>query len=88
MFAVEKAQGAELALHVRCDTGCGRRYELKVEGVDYQRYVERVEVIQKVFPYLAAPMRELLISGVCPRCWQELFGADDTSVEKHSDEDD
>jgi hypothetical protein len=26
-------------------------------------------------------MRELLISGTCPKCWKKLFGAEDTSAE-------
>lgn len=29
--------------------------------------------IQVIFPYLSAEERELLISGMCPKCWAKLF---------------
>ena len=29
--------------------------------------------IQFVFPYLSASERELLISGMCDKCWDETF---------------
>jgi hypothetical protein len=36
---------------------------------------------QNLFPYLAPPMRELLVSGTCPKCWKQVFGAEDTGAE-------
>jgi hypothetical protein len=29
---------------------------------------------QDAFPYLSADDRELLISGICPTCWEKSFG--------------
>lgn len=61
-------------------TGCKKFYALKVERADYDRLSNRTEFIQNIFPYLAPPMRELLISGTCPKCWKEMFGAEDISA--------
>ena len=35
------------------------------------------ELIQRCFPELSAPERELLTSGMCPTCWDKTFGADE-----------
>jgi len=32
------------------------------------------ELVQNAFPYLSADEREMLISGICPECWDKLFG--------------
>lgn len=76
VMAVRKVAGDEVALDVRCGA-CGKTYTLRVGAADYVRYLRRAELIQDVFPYLAAPLRELLVSGACPRCRRELFGAGD-----------
>ena len=69
-------------LHVKCG-GCRQLYALRVERADYDRLLNRTERIQEIFPYLAPPMRELLVSGTCPKCWKQMFGAEDTSAETH-----
>ena len=30
--------------------------------------------VQDAFPYLSAEVREMLISGICPSCWNNMFG--------------
>lgn len=35
------------------------------------------EYIQDVLPELSDDDREALISGLCPDCWDEVFGEDD-----------
>ena len=74
------AEVTTLVFSVEC-TECRELYALKVERADYDRLSNRVEFIQNIFPYLVPPMRELLISGICPKCWKTLFGAEDTSAE-------
>lgn len=32
---------------------------------------------QEAFPYLSAEEREMLISGICPDCWDSLFADED-----------
>ena len=33
--------------------------------------------IQDIIPELAPEMRELFISGMCPKCWDKLFGSEE-----------
>jgi hypothetical protein len=35
------------------------------------------ELIQRALPYLTTNERELLISGICPPCWDSTFGDDE-----------
>ena len=35
------------------------------------------ELIQNAMPYLSADEREILISGICGRCFEEMYGEDD-----------
>jgi hypothetical protein len=60
---------------------CMNYYALKVKRTDYERLSGRAELIKDLFPYLAPPMCELLISRTCPKCWSQIFGAEDTSSE-------
>jgi len=69
-----------VVFYVECG-GCRNVYALKVNRADYDRLFKRTEPIQDVVPYLSAPMRELLISRTCPKCWKRMFGAEDTSAE-------
>ena len=31
------------------------------------------ELAQVAFPYLSADEREMLITGICPTCWDKMF---------------
>ena len=42
-----------------------------------RRRRQRGELIQEALPELSADQRELLISGTCPKCWDELFPPDE-----------
>jgi len=33
-------------------------------------------LIQDAFPYLNSSERELLLSGICPSCWDKMFKED------------
>ena len=76
----EDAEADTVVFYVEC-AGCRQFYALKVKRTDYDRLSRRTEFIQDIFPYLAPPMRELLISGTCPKCWKKMFGAEDTSAD-------
>ncbi len=44
--------------------------EVPVDGfIDWQGG----ELIQDAFPTLSADIREQLISGICPKCWEKMF---------------
>lgn len=76
----EDAKANTVVFYVEC-AGCRQFYALKVERADYDRPSRRTEFIQNIFPYLSPPMRELLISGTCSKCWKQMFGAADTSAD-------
>lgn len=52
---------------------CGHAHEIAVNEADYWDW-EDGELAQVAFPYLSAEEREMLISGICPKCWDEMFG--------------
>ena len=63
-----------LAIVVPCDI-CGKSHRVFVNNKDWEEYYnsEHRRYIQDIFPYLTPVERELLISGVCPECWEDLF---------------
>ena len=52
---------------------CKRGHEVEVNESDYWDWDDGVHV-QDAFPYLSAGERELLVSGICPTCWDKMFG--------------
>ena len=52
---------------------CGEEFSVQVNSADYDAWKDGVPA-QVAFPYLSADERELLISGICPACWAEMFG--------------
>lgn len=55
---------------------CGRDYEIEVNEEDYWDWQDG-ELVQNAFPYLSAAEREMLISGICPKCWEKTFGGEE-----------
>ena len=55
---------------------CGRANEVEVNEMDYLDWQDG-ELAQNAFPYLSADEREMLISGICPKCWDGMFGEGD-----------
>jgi hypothetical protein len=56
---------------------CGKVYEFPVFVDDLEKYTKRQEGIQYALPYISAEYRELMISGICPICWDEIMEADE-----------
>jgi hypothetical protein len=54
---------------------CKTNHELQVNDQDMIRF-HNGEHIQDVMPYLSADERELLISGICGKCFDEIFADD------------
>lgn len=70
-------------ISIRCPF-CKNVVRTPVSEEVYDRYADwssRIrserEPVQKVFPELSAEIREMLISGICPKCWDEMFGEED-----------
>ena len=57
---------------------CEEEKTVNIDGADYiyWRY-NRQDLIQNVFPHLTADERELMISGICGKCYDELFKDDE-----------
>ena len=70
-----KERGYELKVQCRM---CRKVHTLMVGVEDYLMFdMPNRPHIQDIFPYLTPAERELLISGICPECWDKLFGGED-----------
>lgn len=52
---------------------CHKANEVEVNEMDYWDWQDGA-LAQDAFPYLSTDERELLISGICPKCWDDMFG--------------
>ena len=55
---------------------CEQTHTIQMPEKDYQRW-KNGEHIQYVAPYLSADDRELLISGICGPCFDDIFAGED-----------
>lgn len=55
---------------------CGHAHEIAVNEEDYFAWSFDGVYAQDAFPYLSANEREMLISGVCPECWEKTFSVE------------
>ena len=51
---------------------CGHAHGVFVNEADYWDWQDGA-LAQDAFPYLSANEREMLISGICPTCWDKMF---------------
>lgn len=52
---------------------CQKNVKLQVRKRDFIAY-QNGAFVQNAFPYLSDGDRELLVSGICSSCFDELFG--------------
>ena len=55
---------------------CGKVNHLIVDGECYRLWKSGLP-IQKAFPAVRNTKREMLISGICEKCQNDVFGGDD-----------
>lgn len=60
-------------VHVTCVL-CGAAHTVLVPTDGYKKWAQGRAHIQDALPGLSAEERELLMSGICPRCWDKTFG--------------
>lgn len=67
-----------LDIQIRC-VNCGKTHTVFVNNEDWEEYYnsEHRRYIQDIFPYLTPAERELLLSNVCPECWEDIFSDED-----------
>ena len=51
---------------------CGQTHEVLVYEDDFFAW-QGGKCAQDAFPYLSTDDREMLISGICPKCWDSMF---------------
>lgn len=57
---------------VKC-SHCGKEVELPIHESDVRRWLRKGTLIQREFPNLSASQREMLLSEICPECWDKIF---------------
>jgi hypothetical protein len=55
---------------------CGTVHNFKVTKDEYERWMNRGEFVQNVFPTITPEVREMLLNGTCPECFDKLFPPD------------
>lgn len=61
---------------------CGDVAYIELNDEEYARYQEWRRgkmLIQEALPNLSADEREMLKTGICAYCWEEMFGPDDVT---------
>lgn len=51
--------------------------EVEVYEDDYREFENSDKLIQDIFPYLSPSAREILITGICPTCWNNMFNEEE-----------
>ena len=70
-MGVKQEGEMEMDIEVKCHH-CDEEYSIEVSVEGYEKW-ENGELIQKALPELSSGERELLISGTCDDCWDEMF---------------
>lgn len=76
----------KITVEVRCPF-CGYVSAVCVKAMDYADW-KMGGLAQNCFPYLAPFEREILISGLCLKCQDEVFGSDEDEDCEPADIDD
>lgn len=63
--------------------GCGTTTTFTMTEEQFNRF-RAGEHVQRIFPDWSADDREMLISGTCPPCFEEMFPEDEEEEEDHS----
>lgn len=57
--------------------------KITVSVSQYIRLMAGNEHIQNIIPNVSSDDRETLVSGTCPKCWDELFKIDDDDYDEN-----
>lgn len=61
-----------IALHLTC-IDCNTQYVINVNQIDLDKWRTGRHNIQDVMAYLSPGQRDLLVSGICSTCFDNLF---------------
>lgn len=62
-------------IHVTCPC-CGKEQVVTVDVNRYEAWRRGELMIQHALPDLTPDQREVLLSGICPECWDKMFKED------------
>ena len=62
----------KITIKVRCKC-CGRETPVSVDLEDLGARQRGEKLVQNAFPYLSSSKRELLMTRICPDCWDKMF---------------
>lgn len=63
---------------------CEAKHVFKLSASDYEEVFYKRRFMQDIFPDLSMDQRELMISGTCKSCWDEIFPPDEDEIETKS----
>ena len=52
---------------------CGKVTVIEMTDDQYEQYTSGEGFIQDIFPDWSPAKREMLITGICPDCWNKIF---------------
>lgn len=79
-----KENRKEITIVTECPI-CHHANEVMVNEEDYFDWAFDGALVQDAFPYLTDDEREMLVSGICPICWEKTFGDFDEYEEDPED---
>ena len=56
---------------------CGKEFIFNVTDEQYNNYINQTDLIQRIFPEIRPDKRELLISGICGECFDDIMYDDE-----------
>lgn len=74
-----------IIIEVPCKV-CGIKFDLTVNPKNLEDWKNGNGFIQDIMPELSADERELLISGTCGRCFDEMFMLMDSTAEEQPED--
>lgn len=64
---------------------CYKRNAIEVNKADFEKW-QNGELIQVAMPYLSADEREMIKTGICPKCWDKMFSFPEDDEEEDFEE--
>ena len=55
---------------------CGKTATITVADSDYYAW-QNGALIQRTMPYLTSNEREMIKTGICPKCWDKMFAGEE-----------
>jgi hypothetical protein len=58
--------------YIKCEF-CRSLYPVQAPASEWARWYSERPLVQNCFPNMPAGQRELLVSGTCDDCWNDMF---------------